>query len=69
MLVERYAATERRITNAMMYRAAFRRTTATGTRERDRGIELPQRYWYRTGNDPELEKSLAEALRRRLRPA
>jgi hypothetical protein len=69
VLVERYAATERRITNAMMYRAAFRRTTATGTRERDRGIELPQRYWYRTGNDPELEKSLAEALRRRLRPA
>jgi hypothetical protein len=67
VLVERYAATERRITNAMMYRAAFRRTTATGTRERDRGIELPQRYWYRTGNDPELEKSLAEALRRRLR--
>jgi len=69
VLVERYAATERRITNAMMYRAAFRRTTATGTRERDRGIELPQRYWYRVGNDPELEKSLAEALRRRLRPA
>jgi hypothetical protein len=67
VLVERYAATERRITNAMLYRAAFRRTTATGSRERDRGIELPQRYWYRTGNDPELEKSLAEALRRRLR--
>jgi hypothetical protein len=68
VLVERYAATERRITNAMMYRAAFRRTTATGSRERDRGIELPQRYWYRTGNDPVLENSLAEALRRRLRP-
>jgi hypothetical protein len=67
VLVERYAATERRITNAMMYRAAFRRTTATGSRERDRGIELPQRYWYRTGNDPVLENSLAEALRRRLR--
>ena len=68
MLVERYAASERRITNSMMYRAAFRRsTTATGSRERDRGIELPQRYWYRIGNDPVLEKSLAEALRRRLR--
>ncbi len=66
VLVERYALAERRITNSMLYRAAFRRTTATGTRETDRGVELPQRYWYRVGNDPVLEKDLAAALRRRV---
>ncbi|MGB7160197.1 MAG: hypothetical protein WBD40_19170 [Tepidisphaeraceae bacterium] len=66
VLVERYAATERRITAAMLYRAAFKKTTATGTRESDRGIELPARYWYKVGNDPVLEKDLSESIRRRV---
>jgi hypothetical protein len=66
VLVERYSSSERRITNAMLYRAAFRRTTATGTRETDKGVELPQRYWYRVGSDPVLERHLAEAVRKKL---
>ena len=64
--VERYSLAERRITSAMLYRSAFRKTTATGTRESDRGIPLPARYWYSIGNDPVLEKDLAEAVRRRI---
>ncbi len=65
--VERYSSGERRITSATLYRSAFRRTTATGTRESDRGVVLPPRYWYNVGNDAALEKALAEAVRRRLR--
>lgn len=64
--VERYSAAERRITQAMLYRSAFRKTTATGTRETDRGVSLPARYWYRIGNDPALEKDLAQAVRQRI---
>jgi hypothetical protein len=66
VLVERYSAAERRLTSAQAYRTAFRKTTATGTRETDRGVALPTRYWYRIGNDPVLEKNLAEAVRRKL---
>lgn len=66
VVVERYSSGERRITSATLYRSAFRRTTATGTRESDRGIVLPARYWYNIGNDAALEKAIAEAVRRRL---
>ena len=64
--VERYSSAERRITSASLYRNAFRRTTATGTRETDRGVQLPTRYWYNVGNDEVLEKDLAQAVRRRV---
>lgn len=64
--VERYSSAERRITSASLYRGAFRRTTATGTRESDRGVELPARYWYSVGTDPVLEKDIAEAVRRKV---
>ena len=66
VIVERYSSAERRITSASLYRSAFRRTTATGTRETDRGVQLPTRYWYNVGNDEVLEKNLAEAVRRRV---
>ena len=66
VVVERYSSAERRITSAMHYRSAFRRTMATGTRETDRGVQLPARYWYRIGNDPALERDLAEAVRKRV---
>jgi hypothetical protein len=65
-VVERYSSAERRITSAMHYRSAFRRTMATGTRETDRGVQLPARYWYRIGNDPSLERDLADAVRKRV---
>ncbi len=66
VIVERYSAAERRITSAMSYRSAFRKTESTGTREADRGVVLQARYWYRIGNDPALERSLANAIRRRI---
>jgi outer membrane murein-binding lipoprotein Lpp len=66
VIVERYSSAERRITNAMLYRNAFKRTTATGTRESDRGVQLPARYWYRIGNDAALEADLARQVRRRV---
>ncbi len=69
VLVERYSSAERRITSASLYRNAFRRTTATGTRESDRGIELPTRYWYSVGNDAALERNIAEAVRRKVSDA
>ena len=65
--VERYSATERRLTSAMLYRSAFKKVTSTGTRETDRGVYLPSRYWYDVGNDPALDRNLAEAIQRRLR--
>jgi hypothetical protein len=68
VLVERYAQAEQRLTSAALYRAAFRRNPdARGSREADRGINLPQRYWYELGRDVALEKDLAEAIRARLR--
>ena len=66
VLVERLSSAERRITKTMMYRSAFRRSTAVGSAERDRGIELPRQYWYRIGNDPVLERDLAKAVRKRI---
>ena len=66
VLVERYSLTERRMTSAMMYRSAFKKVTATGTRETDRGVYLPGRYWYGIGNDAALEQDLAKSIRARL---
>ena len=66
VIVERYSSAERRITNAMLYRNVFKRTTATGTRESDRGVQLPARYWYRIGNDTALEADLSRQVRRRV---
>jgi hypothetical protein len=66
--VERYSSAEQRLTSAALYRAAFRRSAiARGSRESDRGVVLPPRYWYDVGRDLALEKDLAEAIRSRLR--
>jgi hypothetical protein len=68
VLVERYSQAEHRLTSAALYRNAFRgNAAARGTRESDRGVALPQRYWYETGRDVALERDLAEAIRRKLR--
>ena len=68
MLIERYALAERRITTSAGYRTVFReRNTNFGTIETDAGLELPPSYWYTVGNDPELERHLAEAIEKQLR--
>jgi hypothetical protein len=69
VLVERYSAAERRITSAVFYRSLFRRQAvrASGTRETDRGIILPGRYWYEIGDDRALERELRQSIRSRLK--
>jgi hypothetical protein len=69
VLVERFSSAERRITSAVFYRSLFRRQAnrASGTRESDRGVYLPGRYWYELGNDEALERELGEAIKTKLK--
>lgn len=71
VLVERNSIAEKRITSVVGYRSAF--TTArrledrpTGTRESDRGINLPERYWYPVRRDTNFERALVQAVQKRL---
>jgi hypothetical protein len=72
VLVERQSLAEQRITSVVLYKSAFTRPVRDrdrqyGTRESDVGIILPARYWYPIGRDEELEKALAEQVRKNLR--
>lgn len=67
VLVERYAQTERRITSVTQYRESFSNVPGVlGSRERDKGVNVPVVYWYATGRDEVLERQLAEGIRARL---
>jgi hypothetical protein len=67
VLVERYAQTERRITSVTQYRESFSNEQGVfGSRERDKGVNVPIVYWYATGRDEVLERHLADAIRARL---
>jgi hypothetical protein len=69
VLIERYVQAERPITSSVYLRNAFRSTRGlhpVGTRESDRGIFLPQRYWYATGRDEVLEADVAKHVRHKL---
>ena len=65
--IERYTNAGRRITSTAMYRSAYRRTEARGSREADQGLTMPSRYWYSLGNDPTLEAALANSIKSRLK--
>lgn len=67
VLVERYSSSERRITSVTEYRESFSIETEQGSRERDKGIDLPYTYWYTVGRDDALEKVLADGIRSRLK--
>ena len=69
VLVERYSSSERRITSVTQYRESFSIETEQGSKERDKGYDLPFTYWYTTGRDEALEKVLADGIRSRLRGA
>jgi hypothetical protein len=64
VLVEREAVVERQITSSAMTRGAFSRRSLRGSLEADRGIELPDRYWYAVGRDPALERQLAARMQK-----
>jgi hypothetical protein len=71
VLVERQAIAEKRITSVLQYRTAFMapsrsRYRASGSAESDRGIVLPERYWYPTGRDATLEAALGRAIEQKL---
>jgi hypothetical protein len=69
VLIERYVQAERPITSSVYLRNAFRTTRGLhpiGTHESDRGVFLPQRYWYSTGRDEVLEADVATHVRRKL---
>ncbi len=59
VLVEREVITEKRISNAMYFREVTSPRNAFGTRETDVGVVLPYSFWYATGRDHTLERSLA----------
>jgi hypothetical protein len=67
VLVERFTSTERRITSVTQYRESFNILPGLGSRERDKGVNIPETYWYTTARDEELERQLAEGIRSRLR--
>lgn len=69
VLVQHYAALERRITAIQRYREAFSITNVQGSKERDRGIDIPIEYWYTTGRDAAMEKQLAGAVEGRAKDA
>lgn len=67
VLVERFSLAERRLTTAAGYRFIYRdRYVATGNSLTDAGIFAPDAYWYAIGNDPELERYVAEKIQARL---
>lgn len=62
VLVEREAVVERRVTSSALVRGAFSRRTLRGSIESDRGVELPDRYWYAVGRDTAMERQLAARI-------
>ena len=67
VVVERYAQTERRITSVTQYRESFSTEEGMfGSRERDKGVNIPVNYWYAIGRDAALERDLAAGIRGRL---
>ena len=67
VVVERYSSAERRITSITQYRETFSINTAEGNRERDRGVNIADTYWFATGRDEQLEERLADGVRSRLK--
>ena len=69
VIIERYAQAEQPIMSSAYLRYAFGgiRPHPEGTKESDRGVYLPQAYWYATGRDTDLENQLAESLLKKLK--
>jgi hypothetical protein len=71
VIIERYTQAEQHIMSSVYLRYAFggggNRYRPQGTKESDRGVYLPQAYWYATGRDYDLENQIAESILRKLR--
>ena len=69
VLVERYAATERRLTAITQYHEAFSGPRTTNDNPDDpnhSGGASPTDYWYAMRRDTDLEKEIAASIRNRL---
>ena len=69
VVIERFSRTEQPIAASVYLRNAFRtqrNSRAWGTRETDRGVQLPRQYWYATGRDEALERNVAGQTRKQL---
>ena len=65
IVIERKALAEHPVSASVYLRNAFRNTRGTrsaGTAEADEGIRMPSNYWYATGRDTVLEKSVAKSV-------
>ena len=69
VVIERYSRTEQPISASVYLRNAFRtqrKSRAWGSRETDRGVQLPRQSWYATGRDEAIEKRIAAEVSKRL---
>ena len=66
VLVERYQVEERRLTNAMQYRDIYSIDRPIGDERKDKGIDVPEEYWYPLGRDRDLEKQLVNEVREKI---
>ena len=66
IVIERQALAEHPVSASVYLRYAFRNdmreTRSAGTAESDEGLQLPRNYWYATGRDTVLEKSVAKSV-------
>jgi hypothetical protein len=69
VIVQRYSSLERRVTSITRYRETFSIASAVGNKERDRGVDLVDTYWYAVGRDADMEKELAKAVESRVKEA
>ena len=69
VIVERFAQAEQPIASDIYLRSSMNveKHPMLGTKETDRAIYLPRRYWYATGRDNALERDLAKAVEKKLR--
>ncbi len=66
VLVERHAATERRLTSIVQFRQAFNGTRTDATPDQSNTPAPEDEYWYALRRDTDLEKDMAVSIRHRL---
>ena len=68
VIIERYTQAEQPVASSVYLGTIYggRRYPTRGTRETDRGVYLPQAYWYATGRDYDLENQIAQDVLKRI---
>lgn len=66
VVVERFSQRELRMTAVVNYAGGFSGGQVEGSAEEDRGVAVANSYWYAVGRDYDLERALAEDIRKGL---